>query len=75
MPKLYVLKVVDPICSLKMWDWIKIMVCKSKYHVRYRQLYDFMYIIIIEYFSSLHNFVVFKDICKWDLLPLKGECM
>ena len=29
-----------------------------------------MYIIIIVYFSSLHNFVMFKDICKWDLLPL-----
>ena len=26
--------------------------------------------IIIVYFSSLHNFVMFKDICKWDLLPL-----
>ena len=27
------LKAVDPICSLKMWDWINIMVCRSKYHV------------------------------------------
>ena len=27
------LKVVDHICSLKMWDWIEIMVCRSKYHV------------------------------------------
>ena len=28
------LKVVGPICSLKMWDWIKkIMVCRSKGHV------------------------------------------
>ena len=27
------LKVVDPICSLKMWDWIKIMACRNKYHV------------------------------------------
>ena len=25
-----------------------------------------MYIIIIVYFSSLHNFVMFKDIGKWD---------
>ena len=25
------------------------------------------------YFSSLHNFVMFKDICKWDLLPL-SDC-
>ena len=24
------LKVVDPICSLKMWDWINIMVCRCK---------------------------------------------
>ena len=24
---------MDPICSLKMWDWIKIMVCRRKYHV------------------------------------------
>ena len=31
--KLYTLKVVDPICNLKMWDWIQIMVCRSKYHV------------------------------------------
>ena len=22
------------------------------------------------YVSSLHTFVMFKDICKWDLLPL-----
>ena len=28
-----------------------------------------MYIIIIEYFSSLHKLMMFKDICKWDLLP------
>ena len=26
-------KVVDPICSLKMWDWINIMVCRIKYNV------------------------------------------
>ena len=26
----------------------------------------YMYIIITVYFSSLHNFVMFKDICKWD---------
>ena len=25
------------------------------------------------YFSSLYNFVMFKDICKWDLLPLNQE--
>ena len=24
------------------------------------------------YFPSLHNFVMFKDICKWDLLPLRN---
>ena len=28
-----IIKVVYPICSLKMWDWIKITVCRSKYHV------------------------------------------
>ena len=27
-------------------------------------------VIIVHFFSSLHNFVMFKDICKWDLLPL-----
>ena len=27
-------------------------------------------IIITVYFSTLYNFVMFKDICKWDLLPL-----
>ena len=31
---------------------------------------DFIFIVIIVYFSSLHNLVMFKDICKWDLLPL-----
>ena len=25
------------------------------------------------YFSSWHNFVMFKNICKWDLLPLKYQ--
>ena len=30
--------------------------------------YKISYINI--YFSFLHNFVMFKDICKWDLLPL-----
>ena len=30
-----------------------------------------MYIFIIVYVSSLHNFVMFKDICKWDLVSLK----
>ena len=34
-----------------------------------------MYVIHVVYFSSLHNFVMFKDTCiwKWDLnvLPLK----
>ena len=29
-----------------------------------------IYIIIIVYFSSLHRFVMFKDICTWDLLLL-----
>ena len=24
------------------------------------------------YFSSLHNSMMFKDICKWDLLPLRA---
>ena len=27
------LKVVHPICSLKIWDWMKIMECRSKCHV------------------------------------------
>ena len=32
------LKVVDPICSLKMWDWIKLMVWRSKYHIGTRSI-------------------------------------
>ena len=25
------------------------------------------------YFESLHNSMMFKDICKWDLLPIREQ--
>ena len=39
----------------------------------YLQLTIRFHIVKIVYFSSLHNFVMFKDICKWDLLHLRGN--
>ena len=41
------------------------------YDCKLNQSNQYTFIFIIVYFSSLHNFLMFKDICKWDLLPFK----